>query len=60
MPNPPNNKDLQREKVRFLNNSLSLKRVIMQGSIANSSRDNVVAPVIPATPPPTASTTPTP
>ena len=60
MPNPPNNNDLQREKVRFLNNSLSLKRVIMQGSIANSSRDNVVAPVIPATPPPTASTTPTP
>ena len=60
MPNPPNNNDLQREKVRFLNNSLSLQRVIKQGSIANSSRDNVVPPVIPSTPPPTASITPTP
>ena len=60
MPNPPNNNDLQREKVRFLNNSLSLQRVIKQGSIANSSRDNVVPPVIPGTPPPTASITPTP
>jgi len=60
MPNPPNNNDLQREKVRFLNNSLSLQRVITQGSIANSSRDNVVVPFIPATPSPTASVTPTP
>jgi len=60
MPNPPNNNDLQREKVRFLNNSLSLQRVIKQGSIANSSRDNVVPPAIPSTPPPTASITPTP
>jgi hypothetical protein len=60
MPNPPNNNDLQREKVRFLNNSLSLQRVIKQGSIANSSRDNVVAPAIPSTPQPTASITPTP
>jgi len=60
MPNPPNNNDLQREKVRFLNNSLSLQHVIMRGSVANSSRDNVVAPVIPATPAPTASVTPTP
>ena len=60
MPNPPNNNDLQRERVRFLNDSMSLQRVIMRGSMANSSRDNVVAPVIPATPPPTASVTPTP
>ena len=60
MPNPPNNNDLQREKVRFLNNSLSLQRVIKQGSIANSSRDNVVPSAIPSTPPPTASITPTP
>jgi hypothetical protein len=60
MPNPPNNNDLQREKVRFLNNSLSLQRVIKQGSIANSSRDNVVPSVIPSTPPPTATITPTP
>ena len=60
MPNPPNNNDLQREKVRFLNDSLSLKRIITQGSIANSSRDNVVVPFIPATPSPTASVTPTP
>jgi len=57
MPNPPNNNDLQREKIRFLNDSLSLQRVIKQGSIANSSRDNVVPPV--ATPP-VASVTPTP
>jgi len=60
MPNPPNNNDLQREKVRFLNNSLSLQRVIMQGSIANSSRDNVVVPAIPSTPPPPVSPTLTP
>ena len=60
MPNPPNNNDLQREKVRFLNDSLSLQRIIKQGSIANSSRDNVVASFIPSTPSPTASITPTP
>jgi hypothetical protein len=42
MPNPPNNNDLQREKVRFLNQSLSLQNIIKQGSIANSSRDNVL------------------
>ena len=60
MPNPPNNNDLQRERVRFLNDSMSLQRVIMRGSIANSSRDNVVAPFKPGTPTPTASVTPTP
>jgi hypothetical protein len=59
MPNPPNNNDLQREKLRFLNNSLSLQQVIKQGSIANNSRDNVIPPNIPSTPPPTPSVTPT-
>ena len=32
MPLPPNNNDLQRERVRFLNQSLSLQQIIKQGS----------------------------
>jgi len=44
MPNPPNNNDLQREKTRSLIRSLSLSNIIKQGSVANSSRDNVYPP----------------
>ena len=65
MPNPPNNNDLQRERVRFLNRSLSLQNIIKQGSIANGSRDNVLPALTPSMPvspsvTPTNTKTPTP
>ena len=63
MPNPPNNNDLQRERVRFLNQSLSLSHVIKRGSVANSSRDNVLpanTPIIPISPTLTPTNTQTP
>lgn len=59
MPNPPNNNDLQRERVRFLNQSLSLQNIIRQGSVANSSRDNILPAVTSSLPPVTPSVTST-
>jgi hypothetical protein len=60
---PPNNNDLQRERNKFLINSLSFKNIIKRGSIANSSRDNVLpgsTPSIPVSPTITPSNTLTP
>jgi hypothetical protein len=62
MANPPSSNDLQRERVRFLNQSLSLQSIIKQGSIANSSRENILpvfTPTIPVLLTPTPSITPT-
>lgn len=62
MANPPSNNDLQRERAKFLNRSLSLSNIIKQGSIANSSRDNVqpiLTPSLPVSLTPTPSITPT-
>jgi len=63
MPNPPNNNDLQRQRVRSFNQSLSLQNIVKNGSIANSSRDNILpayTPTIPFSPTVTPTNTPTP
>jgi hypothetical protein len=62
---PPNNNDLQRERNKFLVNSLSFNSIIKRGSVANGSRDNVIpasTPSIPISPSitPTNTLTPSP